>query len=140
MTELKPCPFCGGEARVEDNPLGTDNEGGNIRGGVGLGWLWTVECGECGANAGLWQSEAVAAASWNHRAALSEADFAAAVHDGGLWRKERACRMDGPDPVYWRCTSCGAFVRRDAVADCYRVIPATWCPNCRARIERGDEG
>lgn len=128
MIELKPCPFCGGEARA-----------GEYNGGFGY-----VGCagGACRMSPHAFGFPSVedAAEAWNRRAALSEADFAAAVHDGGLWRKERACRMDGPDPVYWRCTSCGAFVRRDAVADCYRVIPATWCPNCGARIERGDEG
>ena len=88
MSDLKPCPFCGGEAFVNDNPIGTSNETLNMRGGVGLGRLWSVECDECGADAGYAQSVEEAIRRWNSRA-------------------ERTCRMvpDGNDCGH--CSACG---------------------------------
>ena len=74
MIELKPCPFCGGEARA-----------GEYNGGFGY-----VGCagGACRMSPHAFGFPSVedAAEAWNRRAALSEAAFAAAVHDGGLWR------------------------------------------------------
>ena len=31
---------------------------------------------------------------------------------------------------YWRCGHCGAFSRKDAVTDCFGVIPSRCCGNC----------
>ena len=39
-----------------------------------------------------------------------------------------AKRDDAGD--YWRCTHCGAFTRKDAVTDCFGVIPLRCCGNC----------
>lgn len=51
------------------------------------------------------------------------------------------CEMEGhPGARYGRCSRCGAFVRRDAVTDCTGVIPAKFCPNCRAEVFAGDFG
>ena len=95
MSDLKPCPFCGGEAFVNDNPIGTSNETLNMRGGVGLGRLWSVECDECGADAGYAQSVEEAIRRWNSRA-------------------ERTCRMV---PVVngrvWKCSAGAHEAGRD---------------------------
>lgn len=48
------------------------------------------------------------------------------------------CEMRGhPGAPYGVCTRCGAFVRRDAVTDCFGVIPVKFCPNCRAEVFAG---
>lgn len=50
------------------------------------------------------------------------------------------CEMKSiPKTSYRVCSRCGAFVRKDAVTDCTEVIPARFCPNCDARVVRGDE-
>lgn len=53
--ELKPCPFCGGEARTHYHSLEQ---------------TWSVECGQCSCMmpyVGLTEADAIAA--WNHRPA-----------------------------------------------------------------------
>lgn len=80
---LLPCPFCGGEASVIDH----HNDDGSVSVGCaddtclgfsGIGWLYKTE------------DEAVEA--WNRRAAVTDHDFAMAVHDGELWGKCSECR------------------------------------------------
>lgn len=66
--KLKPCPFCGGEAFVNDDP--TDNGAEPLmskNGKIGLGRLWSVECDECGADGGFWQGRDIAIKAWNTR-------------------------------------------------------------------------
>lgn len=54
MAELKPCPFCGGEAELE-------------RSGEGVFETWYVTCIICGAS--NWENtEAEAVKTWNTRA------------------------------------------------------------------------
>ena len=54
MSELKPCPFCGGEAILESNKLR-------------YGTIYSAYCQKCGAEiTGFSEHEAVAA--WNRRA------------------------------------------------------------------------
>lgn len=54
--------------------------------------------------------------------------------NGRVYVPERTCRMEGPDPIRGRCTNCGAFIRRDAVADCTSVIPVSYCANCGSLV------
>lgn len=37
---------------------------------------------------------------------------------------------------YWRCGHCGAFSRKDAVTNCFGVIPSRCCGNCGREWER----
>ena len=59
MAELKPCPFCGGEARiVENDPLGMGKKEFFTYGAI---------CPSCGAN--FWKNtETEAEEAWNRRA------------------------------------------------------------------------
>lgn len=50
MTELKPCPFCGGEAELYND------EG-----------LWKVQCEDCEASTGQYYMPENAIAAWNTR-------------------------------------------------------------------------
>lgn len=50
--------------------------------------------------------------------------------------EERTCRDDGAG--VFRCTRCGAFVKRGAVMDCTGAIPLRFCPNYGARVEEGE--
>lgn len=37
---------------------------------------------------------------------------------------------------YWRCGHCGAFSRKDAVTNCFGVIPSRRCGNCGREWEK----
>lgn len=50
------------------------------------------------------------------------------------------CEMKSiPKSSYRVCSRCGAFVRRDAVTNCTEAIPVRFCPNCDAKVVKGDE-
>lgn len=155
-SELKPCPFCGGEASINDDPTG--NGGKPItRGNIGLGRLWSVECDECGADAGYWQSEEIAVLKWNTRTPPSDwrearelldqthqpdsgnitAAYLAGLADGKA-EARRTCRIRGGE-----CDQCGAYVHERAST---YWLPtgdgmvteerhgANFCPNCGAKV------
>lgn len=124
--ELKRCPFCGGEARA----FRCEESG-----------TFDVQCQQCGAIPfiGSRTSEkktmADVIAAWNARAAVTDEQFAMAVHDGRAWQRVRECVWeiglrngdDGTqyftecgeayilDEPYPRCPSCGGVVK---VAPC----------------------
>ncbi|WP_077958218.1 Lar family restriction alleviation protein [Salmonella enterica] len=56
MSELKPCPFCGGHA-------GTFTTDGTE---VGTYWYW-AECWVCESRTGLYATEEKTAEAWNQR-------------------------------------------------------------------------
>ena len=111
MSNLKPCPFCGGEAFVNDDPTGNGGKP-HMSGNVGLGRLWSVECDECGADAGFWQDRDVAIAAWNSRA-------------------ERTCEFapDGmmDDRLWYSCSNCGGYITTDYGMPSY-------CPHCGCKV------
>ena len=57
MDELKPCPFCGGEAQAYIMPcIGSSDRG------------YVVECDQCWAKTGYYELRDGAIAAWNRRA------------------------------------------------------------------------
>ncbi|MEE0197952.1 MAG: hypothetical protein UEJ46_04260 [Eggerthellaceae bacterium] len=48
-------------------------------------------------------------------------------------------KRDDAGGIYWRCTRCGAFNRKDAVTDCCGVIPSRCCANCGAVVVSDDD-
>lgn len=48
-------------------------------------------------------------------------------------------KRDDVGGIYWRCTRCGAFNRKDAVTDCCGVIPSRCCANCGADVVTDDD-
>lgn len=107
MDELRPCPFCGGEATL------SEDDGGYL-----------VDCGVCGAavgyfGRGLPDARGAAVAAWNRRAERT----------CGEWRGDPR-----PDAVGWAaeheddelwCEHCDVELDEDW----------TYCPHCGARIE-----
>lgn len=113
MSELLPCPFCGGEAKIL---TAESMHGGNLYG---------VMCDCCAGRADVYDTEAEAIEAWNTRA-----DTATLYEDGFYLhgRKfvpERTCELtlDGTDG----CFGC---------SECYENIPqlANYCPNCGCKV------
>ena len=137
MSELKPCPFCGGEAFVNDDPTGNGGKP-HTSGNVGLGRLWSVECDECGADAGFWQDRDVAIAAWNtrHHFGLTDEDYNILLDEMGV--SERTCCMTDRG----ECSECGAYIVRawtevhDFNGDMKRIDlrSHSYCPNCGAKV------
>ncbi len=104
MEELKPCPFCGGEAM----PMGAKS----IIGSVYSGW---VECKECGARSGETPPEFIDL-PWNERAERTCTNVGYYV-----------------DSTRFKCSECGYNGWTKYANDGRDKVPR-YCPNCGARV------
>lgn len=128
--ELKPCPFCGGEAEHFGG-------GGNhcIRCTVCEVTNETLKRGSMVFDA--YRTAEEAAAAWNARAAVTDEQFATAVHDGEAWQRVRECHAvlkselcylpDDPPEVdeFHECSECG---------EVFPYGPEGYCPRCGAKV------
>lgn len=111
MSELKPCPFCGGEAEAVHEIDG----------------FWTVECVKCGALV-----DGIEA--WNTRAGCK--DCAALNRAAGLWAKadkrvrelERTCKNMATVQRKFACSECGDVWGKPSVDE------FKFCPTCGAKV------
>lgn len=134
MTELLPCPFCGGPAEI----LTAESMNG--------GYLFGIMCNDCRSRGDIYDTEAEAIAAWNNRAERvgerktinKTGDFV--THDS---RAERTCRIvktpsdsDFMDDWRYRCSECGCNIpvneRDPKTGDV--INAANYCPNCGARV------
>ena len=119
-TTLLPCPFCGGEAFVNDDPTGNGGQP-HMSGNVGLGRLWSVECDECGADGGFWQEREVAIEAWNTRTERT-------CHIVKETKTLRSFAHGEVEVTDERCSECNGFM--DV---CCGVI-RNYCPKCGAKV------
>lgn len=122
MSELKPCPFCGGDART-----------------VRVGSWWCVACRTpfC-CDVGKCDTEAEAIEAWNTRAETATLYEYGFYLNGKKFVPERMCRMTDRG----ECSECGAYIVRawtevhDFNGDMKRIDLRShnYCPTCGAKV------
>lgn len=119
MSELLPCPFCGGEAEI----LTAES----MRGG----YLFGIMCNDCCSRGDVYETEAEAIEAWNTRAAYHGYEQAAieAWKSIKTWntRAERTCHLI-EDSGLLHCSECGGVAEERLWAYWH------YCPNCGARV------
>ena len=110
MPELKPCPFCGGEAELIWNAIG------------GFAGCFNEDC-----PVGPSTSTFAVGDEWE-----SEAEAEPHIIDAWNTRVERTCRAEyhdcGDGVGGWYCSECGDLMDAGEFNDC------DYCPNCGARV------
>lgn len=131
MEGLKPCPFCGGEARLE--AIDFDDYDYTNPSEV----IWWVRCSVCGAETDEYSTptEAAAIKAWNTRVMpcgdclmgmkpMTDENMAACG-----WVRERTCKPIWDEDGF-ACNKCGYWwplKHYDNGIPCY-------CPNCGAKV------
>lgn len=125
MSELLPCPFCGGEAKVIEMM-----EGG-----------FSAQCTNCLTIQGVRSYERTVE-KWNTRAyceaeAVEEKarEFIAAagyVKERTCYDKNKSAREHGATLFMWRCSNCDESYDTE-------MDRLNYCPNCGARVLGADE-
>lgn len=122
MSELKPCPFCGGEADTWD--------------GAGP---WHVVCTKCGTVGSPCLTEAEAIAAWNTRA---ERTCEIVYATGGIIARAE-CRDICGDVEQFTCSACGfncnltswiTPIGCDRPIVCHHHGTPNYCPSCGAKV------
>lgn len=121
MSELKPCPFCGGEAEKM-----TSSDG-----------FTSIGCLKCNPLFGIMvqrTTEAEAIAAWNSREKPP--------CDGGYCplcsAAERTCHweLEHSGTLYdkWRCSKCGYLFVEPRCDQGYTDLDPNFCPKCGAKV------
>lgn len=108
MSELLPCPFCGGEAEV----LTAESMHG--------GYLFGIMCNDCRSRGDVYDNEAEAIATWNTRA--ERTCKVAACYDTAY---VDSC---GSNAEWYFAFTCGDELYWD------EPEPPNYCPNCGAKV------
>ena len=117
-TDLKPCPFCGGEAEIIQRKVHhSDWFGKNYR------TMYRAKCKSCGAAVGK-------LAACEYYRDESTGDEWGAIVDWNA-RAERTCErvLYKPTGVFV-CSECGAGMPKQLDKYCY----LNYCPNCGCRV------
>ena len=118
MTELLPCPFCGGEAQVMKMDLGDIEEGWQVWG------VWCVDDLHAEEHGGYqhvhyidnYATEAEAISAWNTR-------------------YERTCICTTDDSAWcFVCSECGKSFPRNKLYLAHNHGEINYCPNCGRRV------
>lgn len=114
--QLKPCPFCGGEANIYQMHF--------------WGTTYTCECSDCGIETKPMDTEAEAIEAWNRRTeTASDTLMRVLAYDATCGvcdkRKERTAKVDWMDGDPY--CDCGQELRNGFV----------YCPGCGAKLEWG---
>lgn len=123
MSELKPCPFCGGEAKLLEGFYSQDGRGDIA---------WVVLCKSCDAR----KIQSPDWSNWNpYRKRYEECEAAMrnAVIEAWNTRYERTCQI--VDKYEGYASSHLRLLGRCSICD--EVIETTheFCPNCGARVK-----
>lgn len=118
MTEnLKPCPFCGNEARARAQHW---DDGSHV---------WWVECAACGAEGMRCDDGQHALDAWNTRVQIpGEVCEIEGIGETGPLSliEERTCEAKLCCDGFYRCTECGQV-----------MLPFNnYCSNCGAKVMR----
>lgn len=116
MSDLKPCPFCGG------------------------GWLYeTRRNGYCDETPTMFCNSCKAVVTWEQVEEEGVNDETKAfVREHWNSRAERTCRnLDKHYSIMFKCSECGHWECQDF--DGEKVLPQKWnyCPNCGAKVIGG---
>lgn len=124
MTELLPCPFCGGEAKLYSIGTGSPH----------YGHYHQVVCQGCLTASGpYWSGEQSAIDAWNAR---YHSEFEETVIKA--WKEiqdytERTCKNDDNDCDAWfKCSECGLHSKLEIMSGGYGI--PNYCPNCGAKV------
>lgn len=124
MTELLPCPFCGGEAEM----LTAESMNG--------GYLFGIMCNDCRSRGDVYDTEAEAIAAWNTRADFNGYEQAAIEAWSSVKAyQERTCHVKELDALtqtlsmvngcsWGECSECGCLTPTDSV----------FCIECGAKV------
>lgn len=123
--ELKPCPLCGGPVLIHRR---TD---GQVDGIVCDECLLTLEAVDVYPE---WHTLDELVLRWNARAAVTDEQFAQAVHDGLAWQAVRECRMSPARGGGWYCSECSVWVAPDPMANATEHLAPNYCQNCGAKV------
>ncbi len=116
IEKLKPCPFCGGEAKIVHHKFFSEvvrhwEDGG-----------YSIECKNCHASGyQLWSCEKQASKAWNRRVSFNE-------RIKGEWILER--EPDGT-PYCFHCSVCDKDFHHIGIKTAY-----DFCPNCGADMRK----
>lgn len=115
MIELKPCPFCGGEADCSNSRF--------IQYGRKK---WAVECPCCGVVSHFFDTEEEAIAAWNRR--TDNIDAVPAKH--GWWEEVKEWDFKARDYFIagYTCSCCGTWYFHPQ--DTFKH-----CPSCGAKMD-----
>lgn len=119
MTDLLPCPFCGGEANTVLK--GSDD--------------WHIECHDCASRSGIYGIKESAIAAWNTRVDVEHGGIPMTEENMAKhgWVRERTCTVisvnydELMDEVYTQF-SCGH-------EGCGGMSWFNYCPTCGARVK-----
>ena len=122
MSELKPCPFCGGDdiEIFSTYPYFRDKNA----------YGWMAMCADCGCAVGFIL----------HEPSMLCVEFATIDEAIAAWnaRAERTCEwmLEHSGTLYdkWRCSECGYLFVEPRCDQGYTDMEPSYCPSCGARV------